>query len=101
MTTSYIRTAFCALALTTALPVTAQAEEGVVISCFRGPWHEVIWDAANTKFVDSLMSIGYDVASAQAIATRVCRDQDAVGNSEALVALTKKLIAETPRRGRH
>lgn len=98
MTTSYFRAACCALALSAALPTAASAAGELVISCFRGPWTQVIWDAPNTSFTDSLVGMGYDVATATAIGTRVCRDQEAVGNPDLMKALTLRLIAETPKR---
>ena len=30
----------------------------VVVSCFRGPWRETIWDHPEPVFVDSLRAVG-------------------------------------------
>ena len=56
----------------------------ITVSCFRGPWQEVIWDRPNAVFVDSLVAIGYTFERAHAIAERICRDEALVGNPEAL-----------------
>ncbi|MCE0506993.1 MULTISPECIES: hypothetical protein [unclassified Roseivivax] len=56
----------------------------IVVSCFRGPWNEVIWDRPNSNFVDSLVAIGYDFPTAHAIAERICRDDRLVNNPEGL-----------------
>ena len=31
----------------------------VTVSCYRGPWDDVIWDRPNPVFVDSLVSASY------------------------------------------
>ncbi|SFD56288.1 hypothetical protein [Roseivivax sediminis] len=56
----------------------------IVVSCFRGPWKDVIWDRPNSNFVDSLVAIGYDFPTAHAVAERVCRDDELVGNPEGM-----------------
>ena len=43
----------------------------VTISCFRGPWREVIWDRPEPVFVDSLVAAGYEFPEAHAISERV------------------------------
>lgn len=58
----------------------------IYVSCYRGPWKEVIWDRPNSVFLDSLRAIGYDYATSQAIAERICRDPALVGQREALRA---------------
>ncbi len=58
----------------------------IVVSCYRGPWREVIWDRPNPVFIDSLVNVGYNYPSASAIAERICRDQNLVGNPGALRA---------------
>ena len=45
----------------------------IIVSCFRGPWKDVIWDRPNSNFIDSLIKIGYDYPTSHAIAERVCR----------------------------
>jgi hypothetical protein len=56
----------------------------ITVSCFRGPWKEVIWDRPNAVFVDSLVNVGYTYERAHAIAERVCRDEALVGNPGAM-----------------
>jgi len=56
----------------------------IVVSCFRGPWNDVIWDRPNAVFIDSLVAIGYDFTTAHAIGERVCRDEALVGNPEGM-----------------
>lgn len=63
----------------------------IVVSCFRGPWKEVIWDRPNSNFVDSLVAIGYDYPNAHAIAERVCRDDELVNNPEGLKAEMRRI----------
>jgi hypothetical protein len=61
-------------------------KQKIIVSCYRGPWKDVIWDRPNAVFIDSLVKIGYDFPTAQAIGSRVCRDEALVGNPEALKA---------------
>lgn len=77
----------------------AQQQTGGVIyvACFRGPWDEVIWDRPQPRFVDSLVNVGYDYPTAHAIAERVCRDADLVGNPEGLRATMLQITREYPR----
>lgn len=56
----------------------------IVVSCFRGPWNDVIWDRPNAVFIDSLVAIGYDFSTAHAIGERVCRDEALVGNPDGM-----------------
>jgi hypothetical protein len=69
----------------------------IYVACFRGPWNEVIWDRPQAKFVDSLVNVGYDYPTAHAIAERVCRDADLVGNPEGLRATMLQITREYPR----
>ncbi len=69
----------------------------VVVSCFRGPWREVIWDRPEGIFIDTLVEVGYDYPSALAIATRICRDLDYVNVPGAMKAEMERIIAEAPR----
>jgi len=69
----------------------------VYVSCYRGPWRDVIWDRPEAIFVDSLVSVGYDYTNALAIATRVCRDITVVGNDEAMRLEMVRIIREAPR----
>ncbi|WP_163846910.1 hypothetical protein [Pseudooceanicola aestuarii] len=54
------------------------------VSCYRGPWRDVIWDRPNAVFIDSLVALGYDWPTAQAISQRICRDEALVFNPEGL-----------------
>lgn len=94
-----------ALAATFAVPAAAGGRhytygysQGVVIqvSCFRGPWHEVIWDRPNAVFIDSLVAVGYDYPTAHAIGERICRDPALVNNPEGLRATMKQIYRESP-----
>jgi hypothetical protein len=58
----------------------------ITVGCWRGPWKEVIWDRPEPVFLDDLVRIGYDYPTAQAIANRICRDQNLVGDKEGLKA---------------
>ena len=69
----------------------------VTVSCFRGPWTEVIWDRPNPVFVDSLVAVGYDFPTAQAIATRVCKDIAGVGNPDHVKARMEQALHESPQ----
>ena len=68
----------------------------VVVSCFRGPWRETIWDHPEAIFTDTLRAVGYDYATAESIANRVCRDYNLVGDDAALKAEMERIIAESP-----
>jgi hypothetical protein len=75
-----------------------RAVEGVtiVVSCFRGPWEDVIWDRPNPVFVDSLVTAGYSFPEAHAIAERVCRDPDTVGDHDGMRRVMEGILANTP-----
>lgn len=81
--------------------VTPRVDNTIYVSCFRGPWKEVIWDRANPNFIDSLVNIGYDFPTAHAIGDRVCRDASLVGNPEAMRNEMLRIYYESPaqRRG--
>ncbi|WP_375262047.1 hypothetical protein [Palleronia sp.] len=78
--------------------VPTQYAPRVVVSCFRGPWQQIIWDHPNAVFVDSLVGIGYSFERASAIANRVCKDGSLVNNADGLKATTEAIIANSPRR---
>lgn len=82
----------------TVLATQAAAAQTVIVtvSCFRGPWQEVIWDRPEPIFIDSLMNAGYSLATAQAIAERACRDPSLVGNREGLRAEGYRLLSIVP-----
>lgn len=63
----------------------------IVVSCYRGPWQQVIWDRPNAVFIDSLVNVGYSYPTASAIAERICRDQNLVGNPGALSASMRNI----------
>lgn len=64
----------------------------ITVSCFRGPWKEVIWDRPNSVFIDSLVRVGYDYPTATAIGERVCRDDALVGKPGALKATMRQIL---------
>lgn len=69
----------------------------ITVSCYRGPWEDVIWDRPNSVFIDSLVTVGYDINTASSIAERICRDADLVGDKEGLKAEMKRIYREVPR----
>lgn len=76
----------------------SKAEPPVIyVSCFRGPWKEVIWDRANPVFIDSLIKVGYDYPSAHAIGERICRDASLVDNPEGMKAEMIRVFNESPK----
>lgn len=68
----------------------------IIVSCFRGPWKQVIWDHPNAKFIDSLVGVGYDYPTSESIANRICRDQDLVFNPEGLKSEMKRIYRTSP-----
>jgi hypothetical protein len=68
----------------------------VTVSCFRGPWEEVIWDRPEPVFVDSLVNAGYTYPEAHSMAERVCRDSSGVGNSDNIRATMLRIIESQP-----
>lgn len=68
----------------------------LIVSCFRGPWKDVIWDRPNSNFIDSLIDFGYDYPNAHAIAERICRDDHLVGNKAAMKAEMIRIYYESP-----
>ena len=73
----------------------------IVVSCFRGPWNEVIWDRPNAVFVDSLVAVGYESPTAHAIAERVCRDKALVGNPEGLKSTMRNIYRNRASHRKH
>lgn len=92
-----------AFVIALAAPVAAQetgepgARDGttIVVSCFRGPMKVVVWDRPTTRFVDSLVDVGYSYGDALAIGERICRDETLVGNPGALSAEMRRIYDET------
>ncbi|AHM04010.1 hypothetical protein roselon_01631 [Roseibacterium elongatum DSM 19469] len=72
----------------------------ITISCYRGPWEDVIWDRPNPVFTDSLVSAGYTFPEAHAIAERVCRDPATVNRPNGMVNVMTRILSETPPRRR-
>ncbi len=68
----------------------------VTISCFRGPWNDVIWDRPEPVFVDTLVNAGYTFPEAHAIAERVCRDIDGVDNPGHSQAVMMQIFQDNP-----
>lgn len=73
----------------------------IVVSCFRGPWGEVIWDRPNAVFIDSLVAVGYDFSTAHAIGERVCRDKALVGNPDAMRAEMVRIYRDRSSHRKH
>lgn len=71
-------------------------KQPIRINCYRGPWRETIWDHPQGSFVDDLVTFGYDYANAEAIATRICKDENLVGDAEAQKTALLRAIAQTP-----
>ncbi|MBY5987634.1 MULTISPECIES: hypothetical protein [Roseovarius] len=76
---------------------TAKADTYILVSCYRGPWTEVIWDKANPNFVDSLVQAGYSPQEATSIANYICRDPRLVDNPIALAKEVRSAMANAPR----
>ena len=70
----------------------------IQISCFRGPWREIIWDRAEARFTDDLVAYGYSYAEADAIGTRICRDPEGVDNPQNLVGVLRGILRTQPPR---
>lgn len=68
----------------------------ITISCYRGPWNDVIWDKPNAVFLDALTRIGYTHPEAYAIGRRVCRDEYGLRDHEYLKSTLRRLMAENP-----
>lgn len=89
--------------LSTLLSTSAIAESSNVIhvSCYRGPWTDVIWDYPMVTFTDDLEAYGYTPERALAIATSVCRDASLIDpvngeNLEGMKAKTQRLMLQYP-----
>lgn len=68
----------------------------ITVSCYRGPWDDVIWDRPNPEFTDSLVAAGYTFPEAHAIAERVCRDPSSVGQPSVLRATMTRILQTSP-----
>jgi len=69
-------------------------QKTIVVSCYRGPWEDVIWDHPNAVFIDSLVDVGYNIVTATAIAEQVCRNEDLVGDKAGLKAEMRRIYRE-------
>lgn len=83
------------IGLTAATSASAWSYGGVQIhiSCYRGPWKEVIWDRPNPVFIDSLVSAGYGYPEATAIAERICRDPALVQNPGSMSRKIREILS--------
>ncbi|MEM7076558.1 MAG: hypothetical protein AAGA28_12165 [Pseudomonadota bacterium] len=72
----------------------ALAGSQILVSCYRGPWEEVIWDRANPEFIASLEANGYDRVEAQALADSICRDPRLVNNPDEMAAEVRRVFSE-------
>lgn len=70
----------------------------ITVSCFRGPFSDVIWDHPNPVFIDSLIEAGYTFPEAHAIGERVCRDPSTVDHPDVAIQVMHRIIAENPPR---
>ncbi|MDU8926506.1 hypothetical protein RXV86_03825 [Alisedimentitalea sp. MJ-SS2] len=77
----------------------AAAKTTINVSCYRGPLEAVIWDRANPKFVDSLVSQGYSSATASVLADSICRNPGLVANPDRIGPAIRAMIAATPKDG--
>jgi hypothetical protein len=68
----------------------------VMVSCYRGPWRETLWDRPEAVFLDSLVALGYDYTAAEAIGERVCKDETLVDDPAALQAAVERILAASP-----
>lgn len=75
----------------------AAAQDYILVSCYRGPWNEVIWDRANPEFIQSLQDAGYGAQEAESIANFICRDPRLVDNPIALAKEVQSVIRSAPR----
>lgn len=66
----------------------------ITVSCFRGPWRQVIIDQPTETFINSLVAAGYSSGEAYGIGVRVCRDQLSVGNPARLISETYRILGE-------
>lgn len=71
----------------------------VVASCYRGPWRETLWDRPGGVFLDSVVGVGCDYLTAQAIGDRISKDESLVGDPEALSAEVVRVLAASPAGG--
>ncbi|MEO1138707.1 MAG: hypothetical protein AAFW87_04545 [Pseudomonadota bacterium] len=76
---------------------TAKAETYILVSCYRGPWTEIIWDQANPEFIQSLQDAGYGAQEAESIANYICRDPRLVDNPIALAKEVRAVMRSAPR----
>lgn len=68
----------------------------IELSCYRGPFKDVIWDRAYPNFVASLESYGYPRYQAQLMADSICRDPSFIDNPDAMKTSVIEMIKQTP-----
>ena len=78
----------------------AVAQTTIAVSCYRGPWKDVIWDRPNPQFIGSLVAAGYSSATASSIATRVCRNPNFVDRPGAMANEVQWILQTVPLDGR-
>ncbi|HPD93156.1 MAG: hypothetical protein H6900_10480 [Rhodobacter sp.] len=70
----------------------------IPVACFRGPWHEIIWDRPEVRFTDALVAYGYSYAEAEAIGYRACRDPQGVDDPDYLAGVVREMLRSHPPR---
>lgn len=76
---------------------TALAGNDVLVSCYRGPWNQVIWDRANPEFIASLEANGMTPVEARVIADSICRDPRLVNNPDEMAAEVRRVVSQARR----
>lgn len=87
---------FSIVAAVLAATATQAISDSFVISCYRGPTKNVIWDRPNPVFIDSLKAAGYAPLEAIQIANSVCSDPELVGDLEGLKAAVMEIMELSP-----
>lgn len=75
----------------------ALAGSDILVSCYRGPWNQVIWDRANPEFIASLEANGMAPVEARVIADSICRDPRLVNNPDEMATEVRRVISEARR----
>ncbi|SDY58089.1 hypothetical protein SAMN05444004_10251 [Jannaschia faecimaris] len=71
----------------------------ITVKCARYISRAVIWDRAMPIFLDDLRAAGYTFEEADAIGSRVCRDEAGVGNAAVLRDTMLNILRTSPPRG--
>ncbi|WP_179379205.1 hypothetical protein [Jannaschia marina] len=72
----------------------------ITVKCARYLSRGVIWDRAMPEFLDDLRAAGYSFEEADAIGSRVCRDEAGVGNTAVMGQTMRNILRQNPPRGR-